>query len=399
MRTRRDLLRLAASAGANLGRTYYDHGQIVGEYLVPDVDEGRPAATAIMLEGLADTDTVDPRPFRRLSPPQLHHYVQTHVRFRDEVVETFASPQVTLRSGAGDCDDSERVLVTLSRALGYPARFVYFLTDGQPVHVTAQVFHCGAWRWAETTLPAWFGEHPFAALRRLHMPDPGIDPTAYVLSHGRLVPLHKRHFMGSLVGRVGTPISAQDLADALAVAWPSVVGGDPPDGAILVLMAQSAFETGGWSACWNYNLGNFKHTPNDGHDYFQMTASEGEGAATTMVPSQWVSYDTLQDGVNAYLSAIYHRWSAGWQSVLDNDPSGFVAALKAHGYFTGNLAQYQAGVLAWYKKLGGIVPQGPATPVAIACIAGAALLGLCLSDPSVWPAIMRALPSLPDISL
>lgn len=173
---------------------------------------------------------------------------------------------------------------------------------------------------------------------------------------------------GQLQNRVATPISGQALADALATAWPTVVGGVAPAVAIRLLLAQSDFETGGWAACWNWNLGNAKHTPGDGTDWFVMTASEGSGSSATMVKSMFRSYPTLQDGAQAYLRLMYKRFSSAWPYVLSGDATGFVQTLKAHGYFTGDLNDYTAGVKARLAKYTDIIPT-------VQQLRGVALLG------------------------
>lgn len=159
---------------------------------------------------------------------------------------------------------------------------------------------------------------------------------------------------GQLVDRVATPIAPQALANALATMWPVVVGGVAPAGAIQLLLAQSDFETGTWNACWNWNLGNAKHVPGDGTDWFVMTATEGEDGH--MVKSMFRSYPTLQDGTKAYLTLLYKRFSAAWPYVMSGDVTNFVQTLKSHGYFTGKLDEYLAGVKARLTKYTSIVP-------------------------------------------
>lgn len=159
------------------------------------------------------------------------------------------------------------------------------------------------------------------------------------------------------VDRVATPISPQDLADALATAWPSVVGGDAPADAILVLMAQSAFETDRWKACWNWNFGNVKHYAGDGNDYFVMRCNEVINGQNVWIPNcPFRAYDSVDDGAVAYLTLLYKRFNKAWPFVLDGDPEGFVAAIRAQRYFTGSLTDYTNGVLRYFRQFGGIVP-------------------------------------------
>jgi hypothetical protein len=93
----------------------------------------------------------------------IHGNVQDAIAFVHEPKETFQSARVTMMAGAGDCDDHARLVYALARAGGLPATMTFLEEDEQPVHVVAKIG--GAW--AETTIPAEFGEAPLAAYARL----------------------------------------------------------------------------------------------------------------------------------------------------------------------------------------------------------------------------------------
>jgi len=103
----------------------------------------------------------------------VHGSVQQAIRFVREPRETFQAARVTMKAKAGDCDDHARLVHALAKASGSMARQVFFQRDGQPVHVVEQLYDPddegmgGRWRWAETTIPAAYGEHPQAAYLRL----------------------------------------------------------------------------------------------------------------------------------------------------------------------------------------------------------------------------------------
>ena len=129
MRTREDLEAEALRSGCRLVDVYRDeHGRIVGEWECPDAEEGRPMATAMLLEGLLDGDAAAreiPEGVTRILRAQgpraarmAHAFVRQRVEFRPEETETFQSPGATLALGYGDCDDSARALVALARAAG-----------------------------------------------------------------------------------------------------------------------------------------------------------------------------------------------------------------------------------------------------------------------------------------
>lgn len=111
--------------------------------------------------------------------------VQRFVRFVHEPGERFQSSRVTMLSGIGDCDCQARLVYALARLGGLPAALGYFddarrfrtilpgdpvpKPDGsQPVHVVPLLGGPGGkLAWAETTIPAEFGEEPYRAYQRL----------------------------------------------------------------------------------------------------------------------------------------------------------------------------------------------------------------------------------------
>lgn len=116
----------------------------------------------------------------------IHGSVQGSIAFRHEAGERFQSARTTMLNKVGDCDCHARLVYALARAAGLPAQLAYFddrrrrrvirpgdpvpPDDGtQPVHVTALLpMRAGSgYAWAETTIPARFGEDPYAAYRRL----------------------------------------------------------------------------------------------------------------------------------------------------------------------------------------------------------------------------------------
>jgi transglutaminase-like putative cysteine protease len=91
----------------------------------------------------------------------LYEWTRAHVRYVPDIldVETLQTPDQTLRSLVGDCDDSATLLATMFEAVGYPTRFVlaaYQQTD-QFEHVYLQVLIDGVWVDADPTEPHYLG--------------------------------------------------------------------------------------------------------------------------------------------------------------------------------------------------------------------------------------------------
>jgi transglutaminase-like putative cysteine protease len=100
----------------------------------------------------------------------IHAFVKVGVRFVREKRETFQHARLTLRMRAGDCDDHARCVAALATAAGLKARIEPVRnTRGAISHVCAQLFEGGAWRWAETTIDAEYGEAPRDAAKRLRV--------------------------------------------------------------------------------------------------------------------------------------------------------------------------------------------------------------------------------------
>jgi Transglutaminase-like superfamily len=380
VRSLADLQRLAGRAGCELVGSHFEGAELVGDFECPDINDGQPMATAKLLEGLTLSDpTSDPLPESLVDEvgPQLwgaegpetaHAFVQARVRFEPEEEETFQTPTATFTRGAGDCDDSSRALLALAAVAGIPGRYVYFLQDGQPAHVVAQLWDgpvpegelpadSPSWQWAETTIDADFGEHPFAAYARLGKgPRPDLDGTAVILNADDTT-TRMGAMTDQLVQRTATPVTAQTLANALASVWPSVVAAVPGQ-AIQMLVAQSAFETGAWKYVWNYNLGNVRYT--GGTPYFMM-----KDPGDDVVPTRWRAYSDLASGAKAWLSFLANNYSAALAYAQQGDVANFVASLKAKGYFTAPQSQYQAGVQSYYNQYSGLSPNG-ATSSALA---------------------------------
>lgn len=93
----------------------------------------------------------------------LQRFVQRSIAYRRDPTdyELVQSPEVTLKLGAGDCDDQATLLGALLMTTGHPARFVAVGMDGNPFsHVLVETKVANEWRCAETILPKPFGWYP-----------------------------------------------------------------------------------------------------------------------------------------------------------------------------------------------------------------------------------------------
>lgn len=96
---------------------------------------------------------------------KVQAFVQQRVKFVREAGEVFSSSWYTLAIGAGDCDDHSRLVYALLKAGGVPAGLAFM--GAGPSHVAPLAIIGGKPYWLETTVPAFPGEFPIDAAKRL----------------------------------------------------------------------------------------------------------------------------------------------------------------------------------------------------------------------------------------
>ena len=113
---------------------------------------------------------------------EVYDWVKANVAFRGEYDEVIQSPDVTLRFGAGDCDDHAVLLAALLGSIGYQVRFKCVAVHGEPdlTHVYAEALNPQSNQWValDTTVaqasPGWepadvTREQTFQAIGNLQM--------------------------------------------------------------------------------------------------------------------------------------------------------------------------------------------------------------------------------------
>lgn len=146
-----------------------------------------------------------------------------------------------------------------------------------------------------------------------------------------------------------TVTTPADVAAGLVQAWRDVFGKAPAKQSLLVVIAQSAFETGWWAKihCWNF--GNAKSREGDGHDYTYFPCTEYvNGKVQWFYPDnptcRFRAFKTMRLGLIDYLVLLHNRFNKAWPAVEEGDPTKFVHMLKQQGYFTDIESHYLAQV-------------------------------------------------------
>ena len=171
----------------------------------------------------------------------------------------------------------------------------------------------------------------------------------------------------SRVADAVTPIVPTALYAALKLASATLPDGELGYRSLLLLCAHVGLETG-WHAAHNNNIGNFKHTANDGRDYTTFMTREFLNGQWVTEPQDFRAYATLDDGVADYLVELQHTFGFAWPAVQAGDPLDFAHRLKVRGYYTAPEAEYASGVARVMADLEKQIPDitRPSTPIAIA---------------------------------
>lgn len=163
--------------------------------------------------------------------------------------------------------------------------------------------------------------------------------------------------MAEFIQHAITPITPAAFASALVAAWRTFFGGEAPRQAIVLLMAQSAHETGEWKYVHNFNIGNVKAVQGDGYDWtmFRCREKDKDGKDVFFDPphpaTRFRAFRTLAEGAIDHLAFLYGRarYATAWAELKSGDPWKFASALRAAGYYTDPVEVY-AGAIARYAR-------------------------------------------------
>lgn len=152
-----------------------------------------------------------------------------------------------------------------------------------------------------------------------------------------------------VVSPTRTALGTREAAGALHRAWQSHMGQPPSDGTLSILVGQWAHETGRGKAMLNYNFGGIKGTGPSGMSTVYGTR-EGWGDSEVRVRDRFRAYASAEEGAADYLSLLVRRYPEAVRAAGAEDATGFVRALEAGGYFTGNGADYARSVTALARE-------------------------------------------------
>ena len=178
--------------------------------------------------------------------------------------------------------------------------------------------------------------------------------------HGSPVPKNARE-----VPTKKTPMSFNEAMSSLKSAWMSVMGSEPSQRTICILIAQWALETGRGKYMMNFNFGGIKPGSSYSGLVTPYRTTEGYGATKEYITDYFRAYNSAEDGAKDYISFLKRNYSDALAAAKQEDPEKFVHALKSHGYFTGSESEYTSAVKsianeAFSKKFENL-PSSPST--------------------------------------
>lgn len=173
-----------------------------------------------------------------------------------------------------------------------------------------------------------------------------------------------------LVPAVPTPLLLDDAVQGFADAWPVATADPCSPEALSVMVAKSALETWNFGldqttkkpheppSIYNNNLGNERPGSDYDGDVCQYPGNEIIGGKVVAFKppgplSTFRSFRTLAEGCVGSIRFLAHstRYHQAWLRLLAGDPSGYVQAAKAAGYFTGALEPYEKAVRSIFLKV------------------------------------------------
>jgi flagellar protein FlgJ len=154
----------------------------------------------------------------------------------------------------------------------------------------------------------------------------------------------------ALVNAVRTQLEPGEAKNALSSAWKKVFGEEPSAETSAILTAQWAHETARGSSMYNFNFGGIKGAGPGGFSVLQRTR-EGYGATEREIHDRFRAYGSAEEGAVDYVQLLNKRFPKALDAARDGDPEGFVRALKARGYFTGDESAYVRSVTSLSREM------------------------------------------------
>lgn len=153
------------------------------------------------------------------------------------------------------------------------------------------------------------------------------------------------------VEKVRTTPTEPELCIALDRASRDVLGEPLTRPAMGVLVAQVNIETGRLKSCFNFNIGNVRDLPGDGFNFVMLYTWELIAGKRWEGYGAFRAYDSLEVGVEHHIRFLTDfkrrpKYRDVWARVLAGDPSGTAHTMKAAGYYTAPVDDYDRALVS-----------------------------------------------------
>lgn len=157
-----------------------------------------------------------------------------------------------------------------------------------------------------------------------------------------------------------TPVTRDQIHDAIARALEQTRGTKPSGGLVDVLTAQACLETASGDRMFNYNFGGIKGQSPSGATAVLTTHEVVNGQQVT-IRDGFRAYASLDEGARDYVKVVQTRFSSAMAPAERGDVAGFAAALKKSGYYTASESDYAKGLQAMLAGSASVHPAGART--------------------------------------
>jgi hypothetical protein len=153
-----------------------------------------------------------------------------------------------------------------------------------------------------------------------------------------------------------TKPSEQEVIIALRSAWKNLFHNYPSNETLAIIISQIMLETGRLKVMYNYNLGNVKSLPNDGHYWTMYKCSEIlKGKEVFFEPPhdqcKFKAHKSLIEGAEFHIAFLNKpRYKTALDLAINKNVIGYTTELKRAGYFTANLSLYTNAMSSLYKE-------------------------------------------------
>lgn len=141
------------------------------------------------------------------------------------------------------------------------------------------------------------------------------------------------------VRAVRTPRTKSQARAELHDAFVAVAGHEPTAAQLSMLVAQSAYETGNWTAMWNWSWSNITTTSSPWYTL---------GQEKTVGPHHYRPFSSAIEGATYYVSFLQQHYPDAWSVLGSGDTLAFAQALKNARFYETDVNTYAAGLNQHY---------------------------------------------------